>query len=47
MSASSSAATAATDETYQLIAGKASSVRNHFNAIRVELEEPRAPAAGW
>jgi alpha-glucosidase len=28
-----------TDETYKLIAGKASSVRNHFNALRVDLEE--------
>ena len=37
------ATTTATDETYQLVAGKASSVRNHFNALRVELEEPAAP----
>ena len=33
----------ATDETYHLVAGKASSVRNHYNALRVELEEPAAP----
>jgi alpha-glucosidase len=32
-----------TDETYHLIAGKASTVRNHFNALRVELEETGAP----
>ena len=37
------ATTSATDETYHLVAGKASSVRNHFNALRVELEEPAAP----
>jgi alpha-glucosidase len=28
------------DETYQLVAGKVSQVRNHYNAARVELEEP-------
>jgi alpha-glucosidase len=27
------------DETYQLVAGKTSSARNHFNGLRVELEE--------
>ncbi len=32
------------DETYRLLAGKASSVRNHYNALRVELEERGAPA---
>jgi alpha-glucosidase len=32
-----------TDETYRLVAGKASSVRNHFNALRLEVEEPAAP----
>jgi len=31
------------DETYHLIAGKASSVRNHFNALRLDLVEPAAP----
>jgi alpha-glucosidase len=34
---------AATDETYHLIAGKASSVRNHYNALSVELEENGSP----
>ena len=28
------------DETYHLVAGKASQVRNRYNAVRVELEEP-------
>jgi alpha-glucosidase len=28
-----------TDETYRLVAGKTSSVRNRYNALRVELEE--------
>ena len=37
------ATSSSTDETYHLIAGKASSVRNHFNGIRLELEEPVAP----
>jgi alpha-glucosidase len=27
------------DETYRLVTGKASTVRNHFNALRIELEE--------
>ena len=31
---------ATTDETYRLVAGKASSVRNHFNAVHLDLEEP-------
>jgi alpha-glucosidase len=31
------------DETYRLIAGKTSSVRNHFNALHIELEEIAAP----
>lgn len=35
--------TGKTDETYDLVAGKASSVRNHFNSLRVELEENSAP----
>jgi alpha-glucosidase len=37
------AARSQTDETYKLIAGKASSVRNHFNAVRVDLEETGTP----
>ena len=37
------ATSSATDATYHLVAGEASSVRNHFNALRVELEEPAAP----
>lgn len=37
------ATTSATDEAYQLIAGKVSSVRNHFNAITVELGEHTSP----
>src|SRR5208337_3323041 len=28
------------DETYRLLTGKASEVRNHYNALRVDLEEP-------
>jgi alpha-glucosidase len=28
-----------TDETYQLSTGKASSIRNHYNALRMDLEE--------
>ena len=28
-----------TDETYHLVTGKASLVRNHYNALRIELEE--------
>ncbi len=32
-----------TDETYRLVAGRASQVRNHYNALRVELEETGAP----
>ena len=28
-----------TDETYQLLTGKASSIRNHYNALRMDLEE--------
>ncbi len=32
------------DETYRLIAGKASSVRNHYNGIRIDLQETGAPA---
>jgi alpha-glucosidase len=28
-----------TDETYHLVAGKASSVRNHFNALQLELAD--------
>jgi alpha-glucosidase len=35
-----SAMPSSADETYRLIAGKASEVRNHYNALRVELEEP-------
>ena len=35
---------ATVDETYRLIAGKASSVRNHANAVRIELEEIAAPS---
>ena len=38
-----SAATSQADETYRLVAGKASTVRNHFNALRVELEENGGP----
>ena len=32
-----------TDETYRLVGGKANPVRNHFNALRIELEETAAP----
>ena len=32
-----------TDETYRLVAGKASSVRNIYNALRVEVEEVAKP----
>lgn len=32
-------ATSSTDEKYQLLMGKASTVRNHFNALRIDLEE--------
>ena len=32
-----------TDETYKLTAGKASSIRNHFNALGVDLEETGGP----
>jgi alpha-glucosidase len=32
-----------TDETYRLVTGKASSVRNHYNALRIELEETSDP----
>jgi alpha-glucosidase len=28
-----------TDETYRLVTGKASTVRNHYNALRIELQE--------
>ena len=31
--------TSQTDEIYHLIAGRASTVRNHFNALRIDLEE--------
>lgn len=33
-----------TDETYRLVTGKASVVRNHFNALRLDLQESAAPA---
>jgi len=33
----------ATDETYHLLAGKASEVRNRYNALQLELEETSAP----
>ena len=36
-------AEAQTDETYRLVTGKASTVRNHFNSLRVELEENAPP----
>jgi alpha-glucosidase len=35
-----SAAPSQTDETYRLVTGKASTVRNHYNALRLNLEEP-------
>lgn len=38
-----SAATSQADETYRLVAGKASTVRNYFNALRVELEDNGGP----
>lgn len=38
-----SATPSSADETYHLIAGKTSSVRNHYKALRVELEEREAP----
>lgn len=31
------------DEMYQLVTGKASSVRDHYNALRIDLEDPRWP----
>jgi alpha-glucosidase len=37
------AAASRTDETYRLVAGKASSVRNRFHALRLDLEETGAP----
>src|ERR1017187_2373152 len=37
-------AASSTDETYHLVTGKASSVRNHYNAIRLDLEETGGPA---
>ncbi|MBV8572119.1 MAG: glycoside hydrolase family 97 protein [Acidobacteriaceae bacterium] len=33
-----------TDETYHLITGKASTVRNHYNALRVDVAEKQFPA---
>src|SRR5438309_10355244 len=32
-----------TDETYRLVTGKASTVRNHFNALQLKLIEPQPP----
>ena len=32
-------ATSSVDDTYRLIAGRASTVRNHYNALTIELEE--------
>jgi alpha-glucosidase len=32
-----------TDETYRLVTGKASTVRNHYNALHIELEENGDP----
>lgn len=32
-----------TDETYRLVTGKVSSARNHYNALRIELEENAGP----
>src|SRR5205823_7770527 len=32
-----------TDETYRLITGKASLVRNHYNALRLQMEERSGP----
>ncbi|MFT3704297.1 MAG: glycoside hydrolase family 97 protein [Agriterribacter sp.] len=37
------ASTASTDETYHLVAGKASDVRNQYNTLQLELEETEAP----
>jgi len=37
------AASSTADESYRLITGKASVVRNHYNALRLDLEEPDAP----
>jgi hypothetical protein len=31
--------TITTDETYQLVVGKASKVHDHYNALQLELEE--------
>ena len=36
--------TSKADETYRLIAGKTSSARNYYNALRIDLEEIAAPA---
>ncbi len=38
------AKTSTVDETYRLVTGKASTVRNHYNAVRIELEEAGATA---
>jgi hypothetical protein len=35
--------TITTDETYQLVVGKASKVHDHYNALQLELEENTAP----
>ena len=35
--------TTTTDETYQLVVGKASKVHDHYNALQLELEENTAP----
>jgi alpha-glucosidase len=35
-----SATPSSVDESYRLVAGKASEVRNYYNAVRVKLEEP-------
>ncbi|MBN1846019.1 MAG: glycoside hydrolase family 97 protein [Sedimentisphaerales bacterium] len=37
------ATTSSTDETYSLVTGKTSLVRNHYNALRLELEETAPP----
>ncbi len=34
----------AVDETYRLVTGKASTVRDHYNAVQLELDEQRPPA---
>jgi alpha-glucosidase len=39
-----SATASQTDDTYTLLHGKTSRVRDHFNALRVEFEETAAPA---